>query len=323
VDVIAWLLAGDPAVELATRTGLLGEPPDSADNRVLQARTMTQEPVAGILARQGDDGHWGGPGRFYTDKYTGTVWTLLVLAELGAHGDERIGRACEVVLAHAQHPPSGGFSYRRSERDGGGIASGVIPCLTGNLVFALVRLGFLDHPQVQAAVDWITTYQRFDDGDGDPSGWPYDRYEMCWGRHTCSMGVVKALKGLAEIPAERRSPAVRETIAAACEFLLRHHVHRRSHDLSQVSRPGWLRFGFPRMYQTDVLEILWLLTREGHVDPRMDEALDVLASRRQSDGRWVLADSSNDRLVVPIETQGQPSRWVTLRALQVLASAGR
>ncbi len=86
---------------------------------------------------------------------------------------------------------------------------------------------------------------------------------MCWGRHTCSMGAIKALKSLAEIPPERRTPAVRATIGAGAEYLLRHHIFKRSHDLAKVSKPGWKRFGFPLMYQTDVLEILWILGRLG------------------------------------------------------------
>ena len=57
---------------------------------------------------------------------------------------------------------------------------------------------------MQRAVDWITAYQRFDDAEGEaPTGWPYDKLEMCWGRHTCHMGAVKALKALAEIPPAR------------------------------------------------------------------------------------------------------------------------
>ena len=83
---------------------------------------------------------------------------------------------------------------------------------------------------------------------------------MCWGRHTCHMGAVKALKALAAIPPDRRSPEVERTIAEGAEFVLRHHVHKRSHDPAKVSKPGWLRFGFPLMYQTDVLEILGILS---------------------------------------------------------------
>lgn len=318
--LVAWLLDGDAAMQFATRTRLLGEDADSRVCRRLKAQVMREGIVPAILATQGPDGHWAGRDGFYTAKYRGTVWNLIILAELGADGtDERIRRAAEAVLADAQHPASGGFSMHRSKTAGGGLPSGVIPCLTGNLVFALVRLGMLDDPRVQAAIDWITTYQRFDDGDGDPSGWPYDRLEMCWGRYTCSMGVVKALKGLAEVPPERRSGAVEATLDGAAEFMLVHHVHKRSHDVTKVSKLGWKRFGFPRMYQTDVLEILWLLTRLGCRDPRMDEAVNLVSATRDKDGRWNLDDTFNDRFSVPIETRGQPSRWVTLRALEVLA----
>ena len=189
------------------------------------------------------------------------------------------------------------------------------------MTFSLIRLGLLDDPRVQRAVDWITTYQRFDDGDGDaPTGWPYEPYEMCWGRHTCHMGAVKALKALAEIPAERRSSAVTRTLADGTEYPARHHVHRRSHDLTRDSRPGWRRFGFPLMYQTDVLEILGILTGLGVHDARMDEALALVAAKRDAQGRWKLESTFNGRFIVDIEDKGKPSRWITLRALQVLAT---
>ena len=233
-----------------------------------------------------------------------------------------MGAACEAVLRDSQDPDSGGFGWERSKKAGGGLHNSVVPCLTGNLTFSLIRLGMLDDPRVQWAVDWITTYQRFDDAEGEaPAGWPYDRYKMCWGRHTCHMGAVKALKALAEIPPERRPPAVRRTIAAGAEYLLRHHVHKRSHDLTRVSKPSWRRLSFPLMWQTDVLEILLILTRLGYRDERLREALDLVASRADAQGRWRLQQTFNDKFLVPIEAKGRPSRWITLRALQVLAAA--
>ncbi len=342
-DPIPWLLEGGPSVRHAALTRLLGAAPDAPEVQEARRAIMTEGPVPRILAEQQADGHWEGPDRFYTAKYRGTVWTLLILAELGADGaDARVRAACEAILRDAQDPDSGGFSTARSKRAGGGLHSMVIPCLTGNLTFSLIRLGMLDDPRVQRAVDWITTWQRFDDAEGDaPTGWPYDRFEMCWGRHTCHMGAAKALKALAEIPPERRTPAVHATISAGAEFFLRHHVHRRSHDLTRDSKPGWRRFGFPLMYQTDALEILLILARlgrEGEVagaapdgtggtpilgDERMREALDLVASRADAQGRWKLQQTFNDRFVVPIEAKGEPSRWVTLRALEVLRAARR
>lgn len=333
---IEWLLEGDAPIRWHTFTGLLGAAADAPQAQEARRAIMTEGPVPLILGEQQPDGHWEGPDRFYTDKYRGTVWTLLILAELGADGaDERVHAACEALLRDAQDPQSGGFSTGRSKKTGGGLHSMVIPCLTGNVVFSLIRLGMLDDPRVQRALDWITTYQRFDDAEGDaPTGWPYETLEMCWGRHTCHMGAVKALKALAEVPRERRTPAMDETIAAGVDYLLDHHVHKRSHDLGKTSKPGWKRFGFPLMYQTDVLEIVAILARlaESGVtapdgtpllgDERLREALDLVASKADAQGRWKLEQTFNDRFVVPIETKGEPSRWLTLRALRALRGTG-
>ena len=206
-DTVAWLLDGeDPSVRYFTLTGLLGEPAGSAEALAARREIMASGAVPRILAAQGDDGHFGDRDRCYTAKYTGTVWQLIILAELGADGtDERVQRACEAILSDSQDAESGGFSVNRGKKVGGGLHSGVIPCLTGNLSFSLIRLGYLDDPLVRRAIDWITTYQRFDDAEGDaPNGWPYEALEMCWWRHACHMGAVKALKALAEIPPERR-----------------------------------------------------------------------------------------------------------------------
>ena len=323
-DPIPWLLEGDdPSVRYFTLTDLLGAAPDNPDVMAARRAIMSHGTVPRILAAQTGDGHWESRDDFYTAKYRGTVWQLVIFAALGADGaDERVRGGCEAILRDAQDTESGGFAVGRAKKAGGGLHSSVIPCLTGNLVWSLIRLGMLDDPRVQRGVEWITTYQRFDDSEDEaPTGWPYDRLEMCWGRHTCHMGAVKALKALAAIPLERRSPEVERTLAQGTEFMLRHHVHKRSHDLTKLSKPGWLRFGFPLMYQTDVLEILGILTALGCRDERMREALDLVAGKADAQGRWKLESTFNDRFLVPIEAKGEPSRWVTLEALRVLKTA--
>lgn len=318
-DVLSWLLEDtDPAVRMHALRDLLDRPETDPEVRAAQAAIMASAPVADILGQQHQDGYWVAPERFYTAKYRGTVWQLIVLAELGADGsDPRIQRACSFILDMSQDRQGGGFSAEGSARNGG-QHSYVIPCLTGNMVFALLRLGCGDK-RVQEAVDWITTYQRFDDGDvAAPRGWPYDRYAMCWGRHTCHMGVVKAMKALTEIPQVDRSEAIRVCLANAAEFMLIHHVHKRSHDLNRLSKPGWSKFGFPLMYQTDTLEILNLLLDLGHRDTRMAEAVELVRSKRRDDGRWLLANSYNKSMDVPVEKLGRPSKWITLKALTAL-----
>ena len=177
------------------------------------------------------------------------------------------------------------------------------------MVWSLIQLGFLDDPRVDAAINWITHYQRFDDGDVHvPKGWPYDKLTSCFSNHSCHMGVAKALKALVAIP----------VLEAGAEYWLIHHIHKKSHDLSQVSKPSWLKFSFPLMYQTDALEILDILTALGYTDERMQEALDILVSKQDDDGRWNLERTFNGRFQTNIEQKGKPSKWITLKALTVL-----
>jgi len=122
---------------------------------------------------------------------------------------------------------------------------------------------------------------------------------MCWGRHTCHMGAVKALKALAAIPPDRRSPEVERTIAEGPEFVLRHRVHKRSHDPAKVSKPGWLRFGFPLMCQTDVLEILGILSATAALEFRREGAV-------RADGRSPLTGRTTGRRTRPAIPGAEP-----------------
>ncbi|UCC57814.1 MAG: nitrogen fixation protein NifH [Candidatus Bathyarchaeum sp.] len=316
-----WLLEkNNPSVRFFTLTELL-EKPDK-DPEVVKAKNeiMNFGVVPKILAKQSAQGYWETPERFYTAKYKGTVWQLIILAEHGADGrDERVKKACKFILENSQDHESGGFSFCASARTGGGRHSGVIPCLTGNMVWSFIRLGYLADPRVERGVNWITTYQRFDDGiEHRPKGWPYDKATGCFGKHSCHMGVVKALKALAAIPADKRPEDVKAKIETGAEYLLIHHIHKRSHNLNRVSKPSWLRFGFPLMYQTDALEILGILTKLGYRDERMQEAVDLVISKQDDHGRWSLERTFNGRFQTNIEQKGKPSKWITLNALKVL-----
>jgi len=323
--VMEWLLEEEnPSVRHYSLTRLLGK--KESDVEVARARKaiMQKGPVPKILGLRNEEGYWGSPGEFYTNKYGGTVWQLLVLAELGADGEDAgIRRACEYILDSSQDRESHGFSVNESARAGGGRPSSVIPCLTGNMVYSLIRLGLGADPRVGAGIEWICDFQRFDDGVADPPrGGLYDRYEMCWGRHSCHMGVVKALKALSVLPPGLGSAKVEDTIDRGREYLLAHHIYKKSHDLKAVSKPGWLKFGFPLMYQSDVLEVLGILADLGCEDHRMGEALDAVRAARGRDGRWTMKNSFNGKMLVDVEHKGGPSKWITARALRVLEARG-
>ncbi|MCX7031473.1 MAG: nitrogen fixation protein NifH [Spirochaetes bacterium] len=319
-DPTSWLLEeSNPSVRYLTLVHILDRKETSAEVKRAKADILRAGVVPRILSRQ-NKGSWNGPGRFYRDKYKGTVWQLLMLAEHEADGANRkIAAACEYILRCSQDPESHGFSYDQRADETGGRHGEVIPCLTGNMVWSLVKLGFLGDERVRKGIGWITRYQRFDDGATEkPAGWPYDRYEMCWGRHSCHLGVVKALKALSAIPKRQRNVGINRSIANACEYLLAHHIYKRSHDLSKVSKPGWLRLQFPLMYQTDILEIADILVDLGIRDERMSDALELIRSKQDEQGRWRLESSLNGRFWASIERKGMPSKWITYRAIKVL-----
>lgn len=316
-----WLLETDnPSVRYVVLTELMGFPASHPEAAEAKADIMKRGPVPEILAKQKNQGYWGKEEDFYVRaKYRGTVWQIIILAELGADADDdRIRQACEFIIEFSQDRQSGGFCYRGNQASGG-FHSCVLPCLTGNMVWSLLRLGYLDDPRLQRGIDWIIAYQRFDDGEnGAPRGWPYEKREACWGRHTCLMGVVKVLKALAEIPEKARSFEVRQVIEPGSEYLLRHHLYKRSHDLSRAAKPKWLKFGFPTMWDSDALEVLMILARLGYKDSRMEEAVELVLAKQDDRGRWLLENTFNGRFQVNIEQKGKPSKWVTLNALRAL-----
>jgi hypothetical protein len=320
-DPTGWLLEKDnPSVRYFTLSQILDKPASNFEVQEAKKEIMTVGVVPQILAKQNSGGYWEEPDRFYTAKYKGTVWQLVILAELAAdERDERVKKAREFILETSQERKSGGFSAWLSVTVGGGRYSGVLPCLTGNMVWSLIRLGFLGDPRVQRGVEWIVQYQRFDDGEAyPPKVWPYEKATSCFSKHSCHMGVVKALKALAEIPVEKRSTGVADTLDRGIEYMLKHHIFKRSHNLSKVSKPGWLRLGFPLMYQTDVLEILGILTSLGCKDERLQEAVDLVLSKQDENGMWTLENTFNGRFQVNIEQKGAVSKWVTLNALKAL-----
>lgn len=321
-DATDWLLEeNNPSVRYLALTELFDKPQTDSEVAETKKAIMTTGVVPKILAKQSSDGSWETPNAFYTAKYKGTSWQLIILAEHAADpSDPRIKKACEFILKNSQHPEGHGFSMATAAKIGGGRQSEVIPCLTGNMVWSLIRLGFLDDSRVQAGINWINTYQRFDDADGQgaPKGWPYDKLVMCFGKHTCHMGAAKALKALSEIPEEKRDTKTKAAIQTGAEYFLRHHIYKKSHDLTKISKPGWTKFGFPLMYQTDALEILGILAKLGYKDERMQETVDLVLSKQNAQGRWKLENTFNGRFQVNIERKGEDSKWITLKALVTL-----
>jgi hypothetical protein len=80
------------------------------------------------------------------------------------------------------------------------------------------------------------------------------------------------------------------------------------------------RFAFPTWWHYDVLRGLdYLRKADAGPDERVAEAIELVKSKRGSDGRWLLENWHSGTMPIDMgEREGQPSRWNTLRALRVL-----
>ncbi len=287
---------------------------------------MRTDPIRAILAAQDPAGWWVKPGAGYAPKYTGTVWSVIFLDQLGADPDDaRIQQACDYVLAHTA-TPAGGFGAGGTVGDAPPPPSRAVHCLNGNLVRALIGFGRWTDPRVRAAVDWAA---RAITGEGVEryyaSGTPGPGFACVANNgNPCAWGAVKELLGLARVPPRQRTPLVRAAIDAGVALLLSRDPAVADYPTAtpgQKPSSSWFKLGFPSGYVTDVLQNLEVLAELGHAgDPRLGKAL-AWVEGQQDGGRWLNRYAYHGKTVVDFERQGRPSKWVTLRACAVLKAA--
>lgn len=327
-DPIPWLLEPDPdnpGVRYFTLTDLLDRPADDAEVVAARQAIMETGPVPAILEAQYPEGYWVKPGVGYYPKYRGTVWSVIFLAQLGSDGnDERIRRGGEYVLSHSI-ATSGAFSYT-------GAPSGALYCLAGNLCAALLDLGWLGDERLDRALDWLaraTTGEGIAPAEERQAQLRYYKSGACGpgfacsanNRLSCAWGAVKAMLAFAKLPESALTPTIEVAIEAGVAFLLSRDpaVADYPAGLSDKSSRSWFRFGFPLFYVTDVLQNLEALTSLGlGSDPRLESGVELVLSKQDEQGRWKMEYTYNTKTWADIEEKGQPSKWVTLRALRVL-----
>lgn len=317
-DPVPWLLEpSDPAVRHLALRSLLDEPEEAAVVRRARAAAMRADPILSTLAAQHPDGYWVRPGPGYGPKYTGTVWSLSFLDQMGADPrDRRIHGACAYVLAHTQ-ARNGGFG-------GQGQNSTVVHCLNGNLLRALVGFGWLDDERVRHAIEWQArsiTGEGFDGWYRWATAGPGFACGINGGL-PCAWGAIKALRGLARIPPRRRTAPIRRAIAQGVDLLLSRDPAVADYPTDTKVSANWFRLGFPSGYVADMLQNLEVLAELGHArDPRLARAIDLVLSKQDRDGRWRNEQPYRGKTWVPVERWGGSSKWVTLRACGVLKQA--
>ncbi len=306
MTVVDWLLDSDPALRWQVLRDLTDASPEVVAEE--RARVTTQGWGARLLALRDDDGQWAGGACFPADfrwdfsqgqPWTSTMPTLGLLRDFGIDPDAAPVRDAIALVDR----------NCRWEHDGQAFFAGEVePCINGRTVAIGAYFG--------ADVDGIVTRLL---GEVLPDGGWNCEAENGSVRSSFD-STICVLEGLLEH--ERTTGGTAEEVAARRsgeQYLLQRNLFRRL-STGAVVDPHWLQFSFPTWWHYDVLRALDYFRAAGDVpDRRLAEAVDLLRSRRQPDGTWLLDSTHPGAVHFPLDDgDGQPSRWNTFRALRVL-----
>jgi hypothetical protein len=325
-DSVAWLLEkDDPGVRYLALRDLKGLSHDDRELRAARRAAHRHGPIAAILDAMEEAGYWFKPGPGYSPKYCGTVWSLILLAQLGAsvEEDQRLARACAYLLDN-NLTEGGQFSTSTAP-------SGTVDCLQGNLCWALSEMGS-DDPRLLKAFEWMARtvtgegiapltdkhakvrYYAYKCGPGFACG--------VNGQLPCGWGAVKIMLAFSKVPAQQRTPLMKRAIKQGVDFLFSVDPATSAYPTRDGSKPNrsWWKFGFPVFYVTDILQNVEALVALGYDhDKRLANALALIRDKQDEHGRWPL--DYEYQTWVDFGPKRQPNKWVTLRALRVLKAA--
>jgi hypothetical protein len=312
-SVMEWLVDSDPAIRWQAMRDLIDAPAEAIAAE--RARVAHEGWGAQLLALQGADGSWAGAA--WNRGWDSTMHVLTLLREMGLDPASDEARRAVVRVRD-------GVRWRGWDLDGEWhgedfagapyFAGEVEPCINGQVAASGAYFG----QDVQRIVDRLLKEQLPD------GGWNCEAEN---GSTRSSFNTtICVLEALLEYElAGGSSAAATEARLRGQEYLLERRLfHRRSTgEVIERDRKGdtaWTRFAFPTWWHYDVLRGLDYLRRADVTpDERVAEAIDLVESKRDADGRWPLETQYSGVMPVDFgEREGQPSRWITLRALRVL-----
>ena len=324
-DSVAWLLEkADPGVRYLALRDLKELSAGDRELRAARKAAHRQGPIAAVLAEMDEAGYWARSGPGYNPKYRSTVWSIILLAQLGAsvEEDKRIASACAYLLEH-NLVEGGQFSTSAAP-------SGTVDCLQGNLCWALFELGCAD-ARLTKAFDWMARtvtgegiapitdrnaavrYYAYKCGPGFACGVNAGR--------PCAWGAIKVMLAFSKVPSKQRTPLMKRAIKQGVEFLFSVDPATAAYPTRNDAKPNrsWWKFGFPVFYVTDLLQNVETLAALGYGhDRRLTNALAIIRDKQDEQGRWSLEYDYIGKTWGNFGRKKQPNKWVTLRALRAL-----
>ena len=287
----------------------------------------SQGPIKTVLDAMHPEGYWEENNSGYLPKYRSAVWSIILLSQLGAsvEFDPRIRKACQHYLDRAL-TENGQFSSS-------GPPSGTVDCLQGNILTALLDLGYTD-PRIDKAYEWMA---RSVTGEGVGSmknrNSPLRYYSgkigpdfECGANNKlgCAWGAAKVMLAFSKLDKNDLTPLIQRAIQRGVDFLFSTDPAEGGYPNGWNPKPSgnWWKFGFPVFYVTDILQITEALVGLGYgQDKRLQNAIQLIKDKQDSDGRWNLEYDYSGKTWVDFGPKKIPNKWVTIRALYVLNHA--
>jgi len=302
--VVEWLLDGDPSIRWQVMKNLLDESQVTYEPE--REKVASEGWGMQLLARQDPDGNWGNG--VYSPKWKSTTYTLLLLRHLGLPPEnEQALHGCEKFFSRGLEK-DGGInlfkSFRHSET-----------CVNGMFLALLSYFHYADE-RIHSVAEFLLRDQMPD------GGWNCERIKGA--THSSFHTTISVLEGLTEygLTYPQAFAAVSPALDFAREFLLQHCLYQ-SHRTGKPADPSMAQMHFPPRWHYDFLRGLdYFQSSNAPTDDRLKPALDLLFSKRDKNGCWILNAPWPGLVYFHMEQAGQPSRWNTLRALRVLKWAG-
>ena len=335
-SVIDRLLKSDESsIRYKTRVNVLGEDETSTSVRKLRNEIRESPRVRALLQRQDPKTDEIRCFKHLYDKWQGTHWIIAALADLGyPAGDRKLHAARDQLLDFWLRDHYFKEFDARGPKDVYKNEDGGVPRIEGrlrrcgsqqgNVLWSIETLGIGDKRSaklVERLLHW-----QWPDG-----GWNCDKNPSA---DTSSfMETLIPMRALALYGRKYKHKPARDAASRAAEvFLSRKLIRRRSNN--SIINAEFVKLHYPLYWHYDYLGALKVLAEMDLLDdPRCDEALDLLESKRLSDGGWpaqakyytVSSKQKHGADFVDWSSAGarQMNEWVTVDALFVLRRAGR
>jgi hypothetical protein len=300
-----WLLEDeDPVIRYWTLRDIVG----ASEKEVEAARqqALQGEVVQEAFHQQKPEGHWENPHNMHAPHYTSTVYHLTLLGDLGPTADDhRIVRGVEAVL--------------KTQRDDGGFpghnpsACAYGPYDIGLIIRFMHQFGLGDDPRLPRMYDWIERNQTSE------GGWVgvKNAYNPVPGG--CLNGTANVLWGLANTGEFIGTKVAQKGIEFLAKAIASDPDYGR-----QISYPQFWNFWIDDIKLAEIYLALGVSADE---EPLKGCLKNILALQ-ESDGRWFERQGAYPeghenckRMRKLFPKKGEPSKWVTAKAVIVLKQA--